>query len=191
MGRLNQVDTTYINQFLYTYSRSSLLDSDVTYVFNHKMGSFCIYKQQERISILCYGEFMVSAILHNIRCLSFSAVYKCRRIPSYDPKHMWRHSQASFTGSISMKIKYEQPYCRGHWPQTVASLDFRPWEHLRIHSPCLTAGSEQSLLDCTKNSLSWLALPFWLLKKKMKIYPQSTYKEESLFSPSYKHGRRA
>jgi len=27
---------------------------------------------------------MESAILHNIRCLSFSIVYKCRRIPSYD-----------------------------------------------------------------------------------------------------------
>jgi len=40
-------------------------------VFYHKMGSFCIYKQQKRISILCYGEFMESAILHNIRCLSF------------------------------------------------------------------------------------------------------------------------
>jgi len=26
---------------------------------------------------------MESAILHNIRCLSFSVVYKCRRIPSY------------------------------------------------------------------------------------------------------------
>jgi len=29
---------------------------------------------------------MESAILHNI-CLSFSVVYKCRRIPSYDLKY--------------------------------------------------------------------------------------------------------
>jgi len=56
-------------------------------VFYHKMGSFCIYKQLKRIRILCYGEFMESAILHNIRCLSFSVVYKCRRIPSYDLKY--------------------------------------------------------------------------------------------------------
>jgi len=51
------------------------------------MGSFCIYKQLKRMSILCYGEFMESAILHNIRCLFFSVVYKCRRIPSYDLKY--------------------------------------------------------------------------------------------------------
>jgi len=53
------------------------------------MGSFCIYKQLKRISILCYGEFMESAFLHNIlvRCLSFSFVNKCRRIPSYDLKY--------------------------------------------------------------------------------------------------------
>jgi len=56
-------------------------------VFYHKMGSFCIYKQLKRISILCYGEFMESAILHNIRYLSFSVVYKCRRITSYDLKY--------------------------------------------------------------------------------------------------------
>jgi len=49
------------------YSRSTLLDSDVRVTYDHKMGSFCIYKQQKRISILCYGEFMESAILHNIR----------------------------------------------------------------------------------------------------------------------------
>jgi len=47
-------------------------------VFYHKMGFFCIYNQQKLISILCYGEFMESAILHNIRCLSVSVVYKCR-----------------------------------------------------------------------------------------------------------------
>jgi len=64
------------------------------------MGSFSIYKQQKRICILCYAYVMESAILHNIRCLSFSVVYKCRRTPSYDPKHMWRHCQASLTGSI-------------------------------------------------------------------------------------------
>jgi len=56
-------------------------------VFYHKMGSFCIYKQLKRISILCYGEFIESIILHNIRCLSFSVVYKCRRIPFYDLKY--------------------------------------------------------------------------------------------------------
>jgi len=30
---------------------------------------------------------MESVILHNIRCLSFSVVYKCRRIPSFDLKY--------------------------------------------------------------------------------------------------------
>jgi len=68
----------------YLYSRSTLLDSDIRVTKDHKMGSFCIYKQQKRISILCAGEFMESAILHNIRCLSFSVIYKCRRVPSYD-----------------------------------------------------------------------------------------------------------
>jgi len=56
-------------------------------VFYHKMRSFCIYKKLKRISILCYGEFMESAILHNIRCWSFSVDYKCRRIPSYELKY--------------------------------------------------------------------------------------------------------
>jgi len=62
------------------------------------MGSFCIYKQQKRISILFYGEFMESAILHNIRCLSFSVVYKCRRIP------LW--SYVTLT-SLSSKVDRE------------------------------------------------------------------------------------
>jgi len=65
------------------------------------MGSFCIYKQQKRISILCYGECHSPNVLHNIRCLSFSVVYKCRWIPSYDLTSLWRHCQASLTGSIT------------------------------------------------------------------------------------------
>jgi len=65
------------------------------------MGSFCIYKQQKRMSILWYGEFVESAILHNIRCLSFSVIYKCRRIPSYDLTSLWRHCQERLTGSIA------------------------------------------------------------------------------------------
>jgi len=69
------------------------------------MGSFCIYKQQKRISILCYGEFMERAILHNIRCLSFSVVYKCRRIPSCDLTSVWRYCQARLTGSISAEVR--------------------------------------------------------------------------------------
>jgi len=86
------------------YSWSTLLDSDVAYFLGHEMGSFCIYKQQKRISILCYACVMESAILHNIRCLSFSVVYKCRRIPSYEPKHMRRHCQARLTGSIDILL---------------------------------------------------------------------------------------
>jgi len=50
------------------YPRSTLLDSDVRVMEEHKMGSFCIYKQQKRISILCYGEFMESAILLILFC---------------------------------------------------------------------------------------------------------------------------
>jgi len=53
-------------------------------ILDHKMGSFCIYKQQKRINISCYAYDMESAILHYIRCLSFSVVYKCGRIPSYE-----------------------------------------------------------------------------------------------------------
>jgi len=42
---------------------------------------------------------MESAILHNIRCLSFYVVYKCRRIPSYDLK--------STLTSLSSKVDRE------------------------------------------------------------------------------------
>jgi len=70
-------------------------------VLYHKMGSFCIYKQLKRISILCYGKFMESAILHNIRCLSFSVVYKCRRIPSHDLKYTL----------TSLSSKVDREYC--------------------------------------------------------------------------------
>jgi len=70
-------------------------------VFYHKMGSFCIYKQLKRISVLCYGEFMESAILHNIS-LSFSVVYKCRRIPSYYLKYTLT--------SLSSKVDREYTY---------------------------------------------------------------------------------
>jgi len=42
---------------------------------------------------------MESAILHDIRCLSFSVVYKCRRIPSYDLKYTLT--------SLSSKVDWE------------------------------------------------------------------------------------
>jgi len=45
---------------------------------------------------------MESAILHNIRCLSFSVVYKSRRIPSYDLKHTLT--------SLSSKVDREYIY---------------------------------------------------------------------------------
>jgi len=54
------------------YSRSTLLDSDVRVYFIIRWDP---------------SAFMESAILHNIRCLSFSVVHKCRRIPFYDLKY--------------------------------------------------------------------------------------------------------
>jgi len=45
---------------------------------------------------------MESAIVHNIRCLSFSVVYKCRMIPSYDLKYTLT--------SLSSKVDREYRY---------------------------------------------------------------------------------
>jgi len=69
-------------------------------VFYHKVGSFCIYKQLKRISILCYGEFMESAILHNTRCLSFYVVINAEGSHLMIKNTLWRHCQARLTGDI-------------------------------------------------------------------------------------------
>jgi len=84
----------------------------------HKMGSFCIYKQQKLISILCYGEFIESAFLHNIIFLSISVVYKCRRIPSYNLK--------STLTSLSSKVDRESRSWRPKLRFAVSS-----WCHCR------------------------------------------------------------
>jgi len=52
------------------YSRSTLLDSDVRVYFIIRWDPSAFIKNWKG-SILCYGEFMESAILHNIRCFLF------------------------------------------------------------------------------------------------------------------------
>jgi len=53
-----------------------------------------------------YGEFMESAILHNIRCLSFSVVYKCRKIPSYDQKY----TLTSLSSKVDREYIWKVPF---------------------------------------------------------------------------------
>jgi len=49
---------------------------------------------------------MESAILHNIRCLSFSVVYKCRRIPSYDLKYTLTSLSSNVDREYSPRVGY-------------------------------------------------------------------------------------
>jgi len=106
------------------------------------MGSFCIYKQQKRISILCYGEFMESAIIHNIRCLSFSVVYKCRRIPSYDLKYTLTSLSSKVAGEyiITLYLLYwrkNAESCR----YNLAHFKFWPNAFLQSHALILTSAT--------------------------------------------------
>jgi len=66
-----------------------------SHVWWYEMGSFCNYKQQKRISILCYGEFLlfINAEGYHLMIL--------------------RHCQASLTGSIGLFIFFYSEIGRG------------------------------------------------------------------------------
>jgi len=48
---------------------------------------------------------MENGTLHNIRCLSFSVVYKCRRIPSYDLTSLSSKLDREYNGIHCPKIE--------------------------------------------------------------------------------------
>jgi len=54
---------------------------------------------------------MESAILHSIRCLSFSVVYKCRRISSYDLKY----TLTSLSSKVDREYSRFQGQIRGQF----------------------------------------------------------------------------
>jgi len=93
---------------------------------------------------------MESAILHNIRCLSVSVVYKCRRIPSYDLKY----SLTSLSSKVDREYSYIFISCKtfpeilGSWlDQVTMGLTTYTIEDLRPINLCLCTDQNGLALD--------------------------------------------